>query len=302
MPTPEPGAHRRSPRWQQALEIAEAAVRLAPTEPSHRVIAVQLADSAAGVPAAAAGVEHGEPAKLLDQALNKLEASVLLAQRLGAVTDAKASAVIARIDAFRSPTPAPSAAVGAPAARETPKPASRPAPQQAPARPVSRPTQPPAAPERLFVDGSNFLGRAPGYALGDDGSRDRLNFRLQDYVRRHPAHKVTVFFDGQKTTSRNLGGVEERVTSGLHEADDVIVDSVRALSTPDRRRCIVVTDDRTLASRIRSEGVRVESVAWLSARFVAPATSAVSHDPGIPRDELSDWEDFFKKPPQRPGR
>jgi predicted RNA-binding protein with PIN domain len=302
MANPEPGAHRRSPRWQQALEIAEAAVRLAPTEPAHRVIAVQLADAAAAVPAAAARVEHGEPVKLLGQALLKLEASVLLAQRLGAVPEAKASAVVARIDGFRSPTPSAPAQVEAPAGGEVPKLAARPAPQTVPARPASRPTQPAAAPERLFVDGSNFLGRAPGYALGDAGSRDRLTFRLQDYVRRHPAHKVTVFFDGQKTASRNLGGVEERVTSGLHEADDVIVDSVRALPTADRRRCIVVTDDRTLASRVRGEGVRVESVAWLSARFVAPATSAVTHDPGIPRDELSDWEDFFKKPPQRPGR
>ena len=223
MAAPEAGAHRRSPRWQRALEIAEAAVRLAPTEPSHRLIAVQLADAAGKVPAAAAHVEHGEPAKFLDQALLKLEATVVLAQRLGAIPEAKASAVVARIDAFRSPTSAPAATAVAPLPRETPKPVERPAPKPAATRLTPKPAQPAPAPERLLVDGSNFLGRAPGYALGDEGSRDRLAFRLQDYVRRHPAHRYR-FFDGQKTSSRNLGGVEERVTSGLHEADDVIVE------------------------------------------------------------------------------
>src|SRR4051812_23214596 len=107
MADPQAGAHRRSSRWKQALELAEAALRLAPVDAAHRVIADQLAESASALPAAAARVEYGEPARVLEQALLKLEATVLLAQRLGAISEARTSAVVARIDAFRSPTPTP---------------------------------------------------------------------------------------------------------------------------------------------------------------------------------------------------
>ena len=56
--------------------------------------------------------------------------------------------------------------------------------------------------DRLVIDGSNFLGRAVGYQLGDDASREQFLTRLQDYVHLNPALKLTVFFDGQKAARR----------------------------------------------------------------------------------------------------
>lgn len=296
----DPGAHRGSERWKEAMDLAEAALRLLPASGASPAALALITQAAARVPVAAAG---GDPAPLT-AALLALETAVLLAQRLGGVPDGKTAALVSRIDRLRG---ALAPKVPAP---PSPKPGAeavileqRVEPEPAPARkPAAAPAAAPAMPDRLLIDGSNFLGRAPGYALGDEASRDRLMFRLQEYVRKHPAHKVTAFFDGQKTSTRLLGGIEERVTSGLHEADDVIVDFVRGVPAAERKRCTVITDDRTLAGRVRNEGVRVESVAWLSARLVAPVTSQPVQKTGLSRDELSEWEDFFKKPPQRPGR
>lgn len=295
-----PGAHRGDERWKEAMDLAEAALRMLPAGASPA--AALVAQAAAEVPAGAA---LGQ-VSALDRALLGLEAAVLLAQRLGAVPEAKVVALVSRIDRFRgalaSKAPAPSPPRTRPRS-ESVVVEQMAAPESAPARKVA-PAAPAQAfvPDRLLIDGSNFLGRAPGYALGDAGSRDRLMFRLQEYVRKHPAHKVTAFFDGQKTSTRLLGGVEERVTSGLHEADDVIVDFVRGIPREEKKRCTVVTDDRSLAGRVRGEGVRVESVAWLSARLVAPVTAHPAQKTGLSRDELSEWEDFFSKPPKRPGR
>jgi hypothetical protein len=151
------------------------------------------------------------------------------------------------------------------------------------------------------VDGCNFLGCAPGYDLGDPDSRDRLLFRLQEYAHEHPAHRVAVFFDGKRASSRVTAGVEERITSGIHSADDVILDHIRALPRPERRRCTLVTDDRDLAIRARNEGVRAEGVQWLISRFVQ-RRPAGNPRAGLNKSELSEWERFFNEPPQRPGK
>lgn len=317
--------HRASEEWRLALEISEAVYRLAlPLDGQFRRLGDQLTDAAAALPPTVAQERAGEvPGKTLERALLALETLLQLGVRLQAVPEVKAGALLSRLDRLRRPAapgaappapPRPSAAPAAPAATPTKAAAAPPrerileehftdAPEpRKPAAPSRAPAAAPGPPDRLFVDGSNFLGRAIGYSLGDGDSRERLMFRLQEYVRRHPAHKLTVFFDGQKTATRTIGGLEERVTSGLHQADDVIVDSIRALPPAEKKRCTLVTDDRGLASRVRNEGVRVESVAWLSARLIAPANSTETGGSGMSRDELSEWEDFFKKPPQRPGR
>jgi len=63
--------------------------------------------------------------------------------------------------------------------------------------------------DRLVIDGCNFLGCAPGYSLGDESSRDQLLFRLQEYGRAHPAHRLTLFFDGQRASRRQVAGIDE---------------------------------------------------------------------------------------------
>lgn len=291
------------------MDLCEAVYRLAlPLEGHFRRLGEQLTEAAAAVPVAVGQAgEDVESCQAAGRALLTLETLLLLGTRLQALPEPKTAPLVARIDRLRgllrshTPGPVPSAPVKAP--REMVVVESFVEDAEPPRKPAPRPAPPaPGPPERLLIDASNFLGRATGYALGDEGSKDRLLFRLQEYLRKHPAHKVTAFFDGQKTSSRTVGGVEERITSGLHTADDVIVDFVRGLPSAERRRCTLVSDDRGLASRVRNEGVRVESVAWLSARLVAPVSATPHPNAGMSQDELSEWEEFFRKPPQRPGR
>jgi hypothetical protein len=212
------------------------------------------------------------------------------------------------------PAPAPAA----PAPASALKPAPPPAPKSfngaaPPIRAGSARTPAPPAPaqpkqeqpvERLVVDGCNFLGRARGYELGDPASRDRFLLRLQEYARRHPAHRVVVFFDGQRASRRQTAGVEERVTSGKRPADDVMIDFVAALSPAERRRATLVTDDRALGVRGKNEGARVEPVAWLAERLQrkSPYAGEALKETGLSRKDLEEWEEYFNGPPERPGR
>jgi hypothetical protein len=156
--------------------------------------------------------------------------------------------------------------------------------------------------DRIVVDGSNFLGRASGYSLGDERSQERFLFRLQEYAHQHPAHRITVYFDGRHVVRQLTAGVEINVTSGARPADDVMVDFIHALPDPDRRRCVLVTDDRDLGVRAKQEGVRVEGVAWLASRLTRKEPEPGARRGGMNRTELSEWEQFFNAPPKRPGK
>jgi hypothetical protein len=94
--------------------------------------------------------------------------------------------------------------------------------------------------------------------------------------------------------------LEDHVSSGQRPADDVIVDHLRLLPPADRKRSTLVTDDRNLADRARRTGVRVEGTTWLSARLPQPSRGRQT-EPGLPREELGEWEEFFRQPPRRPG-
>lgn len=195
------------------------------------------------------------------------------------------------------PSPPPGAARNLPPARQPAISAVRPVVP----RPQPRPAAPPV--DRLLVDGSNFLGCAPGYMLEDEESRERLFRRLQDYARRHPAHRVIAFHDGKKASHRTVGSVEERFTSGQRTADDVMLDFLGSLPPADQRRCTFVTNDQELGRRARAYGARVEGVEWLHAQFNSsgPTVPGARPEQRPSRSEMADWEDFFNKPPQRPG-
>jgi hypothetical protein len=283
--------YRKQPAWKLAVELAADLFRLA--ERLEGRLGDKLAGLAAALPARTA--ESAASACILE-----IEGLLAIAARLGRLPGADAASRIEALDRLRelveSPAPAPRP-TAVPAAPTAPAPAAR------PPAPAARPAPPaPSGTDRLVLDGSNFLGRAPGYMLGDEQSHDRLLFRLQEYGRAHPAHRITAFFDGQRSTRRQVAGVEEQFTGGQRPADDVIVDFLRDLPDADRPRTTLVTDDRELASRAKTHGVRVESVSWLSERLARKPRQAPGQRPGLNQGELSEWEEYFKKPPQRPGR
>lgn len=311
------GAHRKLPGWQKGLELAEQVYRLAEVVTAARgqALADLLLARIIEMPALVA--QGGSGLAAAQARLLEVEAGLLLAVRLRYLSEAQIGPALALVEALANELPA-----SAPASvvREAPAvPAVAPAaparvaaiaPQAAPPvvrqAPVAAPRTPPAPAyaeeDYLLLDGCNFLGCAPGYELGDDASRDRLLFRLQDYAREHPAHKVVVFFDGKRASRRLTNGVEERVSSGLHNADDLMVDYVRGLPREHRRRTTLVTNDRDLADRARREGARAESVQWLSARFVRRPAPDNTQKRGLSRSQVSEWEQFFNEPPKRPGK
>jgi hypothetical protein len=283
---------RDHPRWAAALDLAERLYRAAESLRGRDAwLADRLAALALGLPGAL-----DEPARLA-RCHRDLEAALALAARLRLL---ESKQLLEALVAFEgtAPAPAPVAPVGAP------PPAAVPARPASPGRPAApAPAQAPPR-DRLFVDGCNFLGRAEGYALGDDRSRERLVTRLQDYAHRHPAHRVTAFFDGKRAVTRTVAGVQERVTAEGRSADDTLVEALGALAQAERRRAVVVTDDRGLAQRARSLGSRVEGIAWLQERLREPPRQPASHSDGegLSDRQVAEWEEFFSRPPQRPGR
>ena len=312
--------HRQSPAWNKALSVAEQVLRLSETVSAARaqwyadLLLRHLHALPGRVVLGMGGTE--EQFGAAGAALYEVETGLALAVKLGLLKQAQIAAVLALLDDLHGelraagigsssiPTPLPTLPALAPAEAVEIADAVRIGAEARKLEPGKRPllpAQPPAQADYLVVDGCNFLGRAPGYELGDEASRNRLLFRLQEYAREHPAHHVVVVFDGKRASNRVTAGVEERVTSGLHTADDVMVDYLRALSRDERRRATIVTDDRDLSARVRREGVRAESTQWLLSRFVRRETG-VGQKPGISRAELSEWENYFSQPPKRPGK
>jgi len=308
--------HHERVAWRKAMDLAEQVYRLTqrfPESETHRLTR-QLAEAAAALPGRTVLGEAGA-SRSLEAGLLHLETLLLLAVRLRYLAEAEAGPVLALLHsvpetaaATHVPPSPPAAPPTAPSRSAPPVAPTRSAPPAAPtpSRPAVRDRRTPApethALDRLVVDGCNFLGRAAGYDLADPASRDRLLLRLQEYAHEHPGHRVAVFFDGQRTSRQVVGGVEAHVTSGQRPADDVIVDFLRGLSPPDRPRALLVTDDRNLSRRARDQGVRSESVVWLAEKLTPqpPFQGGARREPGMPRAELSEWEEFFRQPPQRP--
>lgn len=324
-------SYRDLAAWQKAMDLAVQVSLLAEGARAGGAasLAAQAGAAAVRVPVRIAQAhrrpETGDGREFLIQAESALletETLLLIAVRMRSVTDAQAAPLLALVREIhsllfhapaRAQTPSASAreaaAPAVPANGLSASPSAKPAtgarngpPQSGQKGPAPQERRA-SGTDRLVLDGSNFLGRTPGYMLGSEESRDRLLLRLQEYAKAHPAHRVTIFFDGQRVARRTVGGVEEHVTGGQRPADDVIVDFLHALPPEDRPRSTVVTDDRELAARARGEGTRVESIAWLAGKLERKEPPEDGRkESGVSRGQVGEWEEYFSRPPQRPGR
>jgi len=132
------------------------------------------------------------------------------------------------------------------------------------------------------IDGSNLLGTS----RSDSSEKRKLVQALAQFARSRRT-KVVCTFDGVEPEhfGRHLGGVSV-VFSGARPADDLIEKRVAGGSG-----WKVVTDDRTLAARVRRRAVEVVG----TAAFLRELENVPSPE-GLPAD---DWAAYFSDPKNR---
>jgi predicted RNA-binding protein with PIN domain len=193
----------------------------------------------------------------------------------------------------RLPRPAPSSAAGSTASPPVQPPAPRSAREAGAPRAATGPRP------RIVVDGSNFLGTVPGFDLASSASRERLILRLQGYAHAHPGTRVTVYFDGRKSSAAVRSGVEVRFSPDTRPADHYIVEYLRGVPVAERGACVLVTGDVELSTAARALGVRVEAPRHFRRRIADPP--APPTDRGLSAREVAEWEDYFRRPrPDKP--
>ena len=138
----------------------------------------------------------------------------------------------------------------------------------------------------FLVDGSNLAGRR-------GGDRDAVRRRVLELAR-HRTVTVRLLFDGPPPDGRPSRESRGPVTvsySGGRSADDVIVGSIPRGSAA--RNWTVVTDDRELRRRVKSEGAGAMCVA----DFERKLASARPSGPDKPGDDapvdVEEWERYF---------
>jgi predicted RNA-binding protein with PIN domain len=152
---------------------------------------------------------------------------------------------------------------------------------------------PPSSHPRLVVDGSNFLGRVPGFDLASAQSREKLILRLQEFAKRHLGTQVVVFFDGKKASAATRAGVEVRFSPASMTADQQIVAYLRSVPKAERGEAVLVTEDAELAERVQAMGITIESPLRFRRRIPDPPRAPT--DRGLSPAEVSEWEEYFRQ-------
>ncbi|HEY3280851.1 MAG TPA: NYN domain-containing protein [Armatimonadota bacterium] len=163
---------------------------------------------------------------------------------------------------------------------------------------------------RYLIDGSNCLGRLPGFEISQPDSEGRFLETLRAYASSHRSHEFTVFFDGYGGVRTAGSALRIRRAGSGQSADDLIVSDLKRHARTGSALSMVVTDDRDLAQRCRRAGGRTSSTSsfWEAIqRSVArngrkpaqpqPSRGSVE-DGGLSPREVKEWEEFFAGPRQ----
>lgn len=147
-------------------------------------------------------------------------------------------------------------------------------------------------PALLIVDAANVVGSRPdGWWRDRAGATARLRDRLTPLaVTGHPELppplEVVLVVEGR---ARDVAATDEiRVVGASGSGDDAIVELVRAECG--RRRCVVVTADRGLRSRVTALGAWVRGPSWLD-------VPAAAHS-GADRSEARGCETLSEPSPE----
>ncbi len=141
-----------------------------------------------------------------------------------------------------------------------------------------------------WFDGNNLIGQPAALSARERGTRRAFLAALSEYARARRT-RVSVYFDGDdRDRSAQPPRVEVRYCAPL-SADEAMLRDLRGKHSP--AEIIVVTNDRDLGARCRSEGA--SSVTWQE--FSARLGSALKDTAGNERKEekvrLEEWAAYF---------
>jgi hypothetical protein len=117
--------------------------------------------------------------------------------------------------------------------------------------------------DRLLIDGNNLLHRMHGAV--DTGAVRLLLVKLQTAI--PPTIQTTLMLDGHPASgTERRQQVTKSLTiqhAGSLSAYDALLNLVRDQAAYDRHATTIVTDDRSLADRVRALGARTQRLDWL---------------------------------------
>lgn len=163
---------------------------------------------------------------------------------------------------------------------------------------------------RYLIDGSNCLGRLPGFRLGDPDSAQSFLDTLRSYAATHRSDEFNVYFDGGAGQTAPVTPLTVRFARPGQTVDEIIRALVRRKGPAAAASYRVVTDDRDLARRCQRAGAGVStthafwrqvtrSVARQARKPPQPQPSQGSvEDGGLSPAEVAEWERYFAGAPK----
>jgi len=152
-----------------------------------------------------------------------------------------------------------------------------------------------------IVDGNNVMGQTPGWHRDKPKARRRLLEQLATFARVKKA-RVTVVFDGSPDRDLPDGsgfrGVKVFFAEKGSDADTRIIRLVE--SSKDRRGLVVVSSDRSLCFKVRTQGATIVRSGEFRKQMemVVESMPKVEDGEHFEIDDMNDWLRYFGSTPE----
>jgi hypothetical protein len=146
-----------------------------------------------------------------------------------------------------------------------------------------------------WFDGNNLIGQSAAVARQDPKTRKSFLALLSGYATSRGG-RFLVFFDGEDS-DRSLPPPGVRVRySAPHSTDDAILREAEGARSP--AEITVVTNDRALAGRCRSAGVKTMDWRRFAEKMASGSNRSGTATPREDKVDLDDWSRYFGMDPK----
>jgi predicted RNA-binding protein with PIN domain len=141
-----------------------------------------------------------------------------------------------------------------------------------------------------WFDGNNLIGLSAAAARADSRARRAFISALHSY-HRSGGGKFLVYFDGDHTDhATSPPGVSVRFSAPI-SCDEAILKRLREIQNP--TEVIVVTNDRELKTRCRSEGAAVQTWNEFTTRMQSRRVPQRNRHEQPERVDIDEWMQYF---------